>query len=58
MSSHFRCLYIGVTSDLAGHVGEHKNGIVEGFTKKYNIHDPVYREFFMTSKAPSRVKSN
>jgi predicted GIY-YIG superfamily endonuclease len=27
MSSHSRCLYIGVTSDLSGRVWEHKNGI-------------------------------
>jgi putative endonuclease len=46
MSSHSRCLYIGVTSDLSGRVWEHKNGLLEGFTKKYNIHHLVYHEFF------------
>jgi putative endonuclease len=34
-------LYIGVTSDLAKRVWEHKNNIVEGFTKKHNIHQLV-----------------
>ena len=28
-------LYIGVTSDLVKRVWEHRNGLVEGFTKKY-----------------------
>ena len=28
-------LYIGVTSDLPGRVWKHKDGNVEGFTKKY-----------------------
>ena len=35
-------LYIGVTSDLKKRVYEHKMGLVEGFTKKYNIHKLVY----------------
>ena len=28
-------LYIGVTSDLPGRVWQHKEGVREGFTKKY-----------------------
>ena len=46
MSSHSRCLYVGVTSDLRGRVGEHKNGVYEGFSKKYQTHTLVYQEFF------------
>jgi putative endonuclease len=46
MSSHSRRLYIGVTSDLSGRVWEHKNGLLEGFTKKYNIHFLFYHEFY------------
>jgi putative endonuclease len=37
-------LYIGVTSDLVKRVYQHKNGLVDGFTKKYSVHDLVYFE--------------
>jgi putative endonuclease len=37
-------LYIGVTSNLARRVYEHKNKLIEGFTKKYNIDQLVYFE--------------
>ena len=37
-------LYIGVTSQLGGRVWQHKNNLVEGFTKKYSVHDLVWYE--------------
>lgn len=37
-------LYIGVTSNLPRRLYEHRNGLVDGFTKKYNIHKLVYYE--------------
>ena len=37
-------LYIGVTSNLQKRVWEHKNKVVAGFTKKYNINKLVYYE--------------
>ena len=37
-------LYTGVTSDLIKRVYEHKNGLADGFTKKYGIHHLVYFE--------------
>ena len=39
-------LYIGVTSNLAKRVWEHKDDLVEGFTKKYGVHSLVYLEQF------------
>ena len=37
-------LYIGVTSNLQKRAWEHKNDLVEGFTKKYGVHLLVYYE--------------
>lgn len=37
-------LYIGVTSDLVKRVWEHKNNLVEGFSKHYNVHHLVWYE--------------
>ena len=37
-------LYIGVTSNLERRLYEHRNGLAEGFTKKYNVHKLVYFE--------------
>ncbi len=37
-------LYVGVTSDLAKRVWEHKNDLVDGFTKRYGVHRLVWYE--------------
>ncbi len=39
-------LYIGKSSDLPHRVSQHKSGLVEGFTKKYNIKLLVYYEVY------------
>jgi putative endonuclease len=37
-------LYTGVTDDLARRVYEHKNDLIEGFTKRYGVHILVWFE--------------
>jgi putative endonuclease len=37
-------LYVGVTSDLAKRVQEHREGLVPGFTRKYGVKLLVYFE--------------
>lgn len=44
MASKTKTLYVGVTNSLANRVYQHKNKLVPGFTKKYNINRLVYYE--------------
>jgi putative endonuclease len=37
-------LYIGVTRDLARRAWEHREGMIEGFTRKYGVKRLVYFE--------------
>jgi len=37
-------IYAGVTSNLIKRIYEHREGLVDGFTKKYNIKKLVYYE--------------
>ncbi len=43
-NSNNRVLYTGVTNDLKRRVYEHKEKLVKGFTKKYNVSKLVYYE--------------
>ena len=44
MSNKSKTLYIGVTDNLTRRVYEHKNKLIEGFTKRYNLTKLVYYE--------------
>ena len=37
-------IYLGVTSDIVKRVWQHKNAFVDGFSKKYKVHDLVWFE--------------
>jgi putative endonuclease len=37
-------LYVGVTNNLVRRVAEHRDGLVEGFTKEYHVKMLVYFE--------------
>lgn len=50
-------LYTGITNNLKKRVYEHKEKLVDGFTKKYNINKLVYYEIFDSScSAATREK--
>ena len=44
-------LYTGVTSNLLKRVWEHKNHIVDGFTKKYSVNTLVWYEIHETMES-------
>ena len=39
-------LYIGVTNDLVRRCNQHRNGMVDGFTKQYGLKKLVYYEAY------------
>jgi len=44
-------LYTGVTSDLPGRVWQHRNGAIEGFSKRYGCKILVWYEVHGTMEA-------
>jgi putative endonuclease len=49
-----KVLYIGVTNDLVRRIFQHKNKLVEGFSKKYNLTKLAYYE--TTSDIKSAIR--
>ena len=49
-----KVLYVGMTNDLKSRIYEHKNRLVEGFTKKYNLTKLVYYE--ITTDVESAIR--
>ena len=45
-SPHDSTLYIGVTNNLERRIYEHKNKLLDGFTKRYNVDKLVYYESY------------
>jgi putative endonuclease len=44
-------IYIGVTSELLNRIWQHKNDVVEGFTKRYRVHTLVWYELHPTMES-------
>jgi putative endonuclease len=51
-------LYIGVTNDLVRRTYEHREGLVDGFTKRYGIKTLVYFEAHETIAVALQRKKN
>ena len=51
-------LYIGITNDLERRIFEHKNQLVEGFSKKYKLNRLVYFETFQYINDAIRREKN
>jgi len=45
-NKRYTVFYTGITNNLERRVWEHKQKIIQGFTKKYNIEKLVYFEVF------------
>jgi putative endonuclease len=45
LCSETKTLYTGVTNDLVKRIYQHKEGLEEGFTRKYRTNRLVYYEF-------------
>jgi putative endonuclease len=57
VASKSRVLYIGMTNNLRRRIFEHKNDLIEGFTRQYKCHRLVYYESFDdVNKAIDREK--
>ncbi len=44
-------IYVGVTSNLTKRIWEHKEGLVQGFTKEYDIHKLVWYELHESAES-------
>lgn len=54
-------LYIGVSQDLQRRIFEHKHNLIEGFTKRYQVHNLVHYEihddYWMAANREKQLKN-
>ena len=50
-NQHNPVLYTGVTNDLMRRIFEHKEKLIDGFTKRYNLAELVYYEVLSNAEA-------
>jgi putative endonuclease len=50
-NKYHNVFYIGMTNDLVGRVYQHKEKLVEGFTRRYNLTKFVYYEMAATAES-------
>ncbi|MFJ5488615.1 GIY-YIG nuclease family protein [Hansschlegelia beijingensis] len=48
-SGPYGTLYIGVTSNLPARIWQHREGVADGFTKRYGVHRLVFFEVHATA---------
>lgn len=51
-------LYVGVTSNLARRIWEHREGVADGFTKRYGLKQLVYSEQYEDIRAAIQREKN
>jgi putative endonuclease len=51
-------LYVGVTSDLAARIWQHRAGVIDGFTKRYGLKRLVYVERYEDISAAIQREKN
>ena len=53
-NKHRNVVYTGVTSDLVGRAYIHRNDFVDGFSRRYKVHDLVWYEHHETAESAIR----
>ncbi|WEK04762.1 MAG: GIY-YIG nuclease family protein [Candidatus Devosia phytovorans] len=48
-NKHRNVVYTGVTSNLIGRTFVHRNDLVDGFSRRYKVHDLVWYEQHLTA---------
>ena len=51
-------LYVGVTADIGRRAYEHREGLIEGFTRRYGLKRLVWKEFHEDIRSAIQRESN